>query len=125
MLLNIIFILLIAANLVVMRLGASAQDLFWSLYGFLFWSVFIISLSIFNFGILSVALAVLWIHGLLKYRPVLKRSIAEPYIGNVIESSILMPQNSTPKPKIDPKNIQGSFYGLSGYTSNPYERIEI
>lgn len=122
MLQNIIFLLVVAVNLTVNRIS---PKVFWSLYGFLIWCMTIIVLSISGFDILSLAIAVVWIHGLLKFRPILKKhlhkAIAEPYVSGSVSAEA----PGTPlRPKIDPENIQGSFYGLSGYTSNPYERIE-
>jgi hypothetical protein len=120
MLQNILFVLVVATNLVVFHLGFATQKVFWSLYGFLIWSMTIIGLSISGWGLLALAVAVLWIHGLLKYRPVLKKVIAEPYMGSGEAS---LSESIPPRPKIDPNNIQGSFYGLNGYTNNPYERL--
>jgi hypothetical protein len=114
---DILYVVLVACNLVLLWYKVPAQ-IFLSVYGFCGFGACIIALHFLGLHLLLLAVAVLWIHGLLRYRPLLQPIVKELYAGISNRNT----DKTYIRPKIDPDNIQGGFYGLKGYTNNPYDR---
>jgi hypothetical protein len=121
MLQNIVYVILVASNLILLWYKLPAK-LFWSVYGFSGFGTCIIILQILGLQLIALAVGVLWIHGILRYRHHLQPAVRELYEGTLNKKNILAKAETYIRPKIDPENIQGGFYGLKGYTANPYER---
>lgn len=121
---DILYVVLVACNLVLLWYKVPSE-MFWSVYGFCGFGACMITLHFLGLHLILVAVAVLWIHGLLRYRPLLQRTLREPYAVGTFENKVmpLIPSSDNyVRQKIDPDNIQGGFYGLKGFTNNPYER---